>query len=184
MSQTPTPTPAKLLSSVQMAYWIARLQELNQQTILPRRRSDNQRTTTDIHEDAQQMLKELLVPFRELPWSASRISYEWQCINCVLIGCLRHLRSGCSLQPDAIVIPHLQSLNHLDLPPGRGDRKTVALHRDTKRLLILLRPHFETPYFRCRWHWRTFNLALVRCLSGNERLIAVCRDVLQEGKAA
>ena len=161
----------------QLDQWIARLQQINTQGALPRQRHNNQRTTTDIHEDAQQILKQLQQPFH--------IDFEWQAVNCVLIECLRSLECK-TIQPDRVIIPHLQALNHRLLPlrADGGERKTIALHREAKQLLTLLRPQFRAPKFRCRYHWQTFNCVLIHCLGGNPRLMRACRDLVMVDRAA
>ena len=161
-----------LSDPTQLDQWIAQLQRINAQGALSRRHSNNQRTTTDIHEDAQRMLKGLQTPFR--------IDFEWQGVNCVLIGCLQSIGEGHAIAPDQIVIPHLQALNQRLLPTreeGEWQRKTIPLHQDAKRLLRILGAYFRAQKLRCRWHWQTFNYALIYCLSGKEHLIGACQAI-------
>ena len=159
----------------QLERWIERLQQINQQEALPRRGSNKQRTTIAICAESQQMLKHLY-----------KGEIEWRAVNRVLIGCLQFILEDRRLQPDLFVISRLQQINQrVLLSREDGDEtRVIPVHKEAKALLTLLKSEFNSQEGRCRWHWQTFNHALMRCLNDNDRLIAACSAVITGGLAA
>ena len=151
--------------------WIEQLKQLNQQQYLPRRKSNNQRTTFKIDRALHPFLKQLQSTFR--------VNSEWKAFNCILITCLQSLESGDSIQNDRIVIPYLKSNLHWRLTLPENECSTIAIHRSAKPIVDLLKKHFHE-----RTDWQVFNRVLIHCLSGNERLIAECKKVFAGEVAA